>query len=83
MNVIFKVVVSRNRHSVKGFYCGPPWNWGWFPKILNPKLMLSMENTMVAMVITVKPVLRDHCHYRPPVLNDHTFLAEGPTFQYN
>ncbi len=31
---------------------------------------------------TVKPVLRDHCHERPPVLTDHTFLAEGP-FQYN
>ncbi len=30
---------------------------------------------------TVKPVLRDHCHERPPVLTDHTFSAEGPTFQ--
>ncbi len=30
---------------------------------------------------TVKPVLRDHCHETPPVLKDHTFLAEGPTFQ--
>ncbi len=25
----------------------------------------------------------DHCHERPPVLIDQTFLAEGPTFQYN
>ena len=36
--------------------------------------------------VIVKPVLRDqsdHCHERPPVLTDHTFLAEGPTFQYN
>ncbi len=32
---------------------------------------------------TVKLVLRDHCHDRPPVLKDHTFLVEGPTFQYN
>ncbi len=32
---------------------------------------------------TVKPVLRDHCHARPPVLTDHTMLAEGPIFQYN
>ncbi len=32
---------------------------------------------------TVKPVLRDHCHERPPALKDHTFLAEEPTFQYN
>ncbi len=32
---------------------------------------------------TVKLVLRDHCHERPPVLTDHAFLAEGPTFQYN
>ncbi len=31
----------------------------------------------------MKPVLRDHCHERPPVLTDPTFLAEGPTFQYN
>ncbi len=32
---------------------------------------------------TVKPVLRDHCQERPTVLTDHTFLAEGPTIQYN
>ncbi len=30
----------------------------------------------------VKPVLRDHCHERPPILTDHAFSAEGPTFQY-
>ncbi len=30
----------------------------------------------------MKAVLRDHCHERPPVLTDHTFLAEGPTFPY-
>ncbi len=32
---------------------------------------------------TVKPVLRNCCHERQPVLTDNTFLAEGPTFQYN
>ncbi len=31
--------------------------------------------------ITVKPVLRDHCHERPPVLKDHKCFAESPTFQ--
>ncbi len=31
----------------------------------------------------VEPVFRDHCHERPPGLKYHTFLAEGPTFQYN
>ena len=34
-------------------------------------------------VRTVKPVLRDDCHERPPVLKDHIFLAEGSTFQCN
>ncbi len=32
---------------------------------------------------TVKPVLRDHCHERPPVLKDNIIPAEGPTFQCN
>ncbi len=32
---------------------------------------------------TVKPVLRDHCHERPPVLKDHIFLVEGHTFQHS
>ncbi len=32
---------------------------------------------------TVKPVLRDHCHERPPVFTDHTFLAQGTKFQHN
>ena len=26
---------------------------------------------------TVKLVLRDHCHERPPVLRDHTLMANG------
>ena len=46
----------------------------------------SMSNIKASWSInvnTVKPVLRDHCQERPPVLTDHTFLAEGPTIQYN
>ena len=42
-----------------------------------------LQSDVINNVVTVKPVLRDHCHERPPVLKDHTFLAEGPTFQYN
>ncbi len=34
----------------------------------------------VYTVYTVKPVLRDHCHERPPVLKNH-ILAEGCAFQ--
>ncbi len=30
--------------------------------------------------LTVKPVLRDHCHERPSVSTDLAFSAEGPTF---
>ncbi len=32
---------------------------------------------------TVKPILRDHCHDRRPVLTDRAFSAEELTFQYN
>ncbi len=31
---------------------------------------------------TVKPMLKDHCHARPPVMKDH-MPAEGPTRQFN
>ncbi len=30
--------------------------------------------------MTVKPVLRDHCHEKPPVLKDHILLTEVPQF---
>ncbi len=43
----------------------------------------SQRTEVLGRVHTVKPILRDHCHERPPVLKDHIFLAEGPTFQYN
>ncbi len=32
---------------------------------------------------TVEPILRDHCHERPPVLKDDSFLAEVPHFNVN
>ncbi len=44
---------------------------------------LDKESSVNDYMYTVKHVLVDHCHERPPVLTDHTFLAEGPTFQYN
>ncbi len=31
--------------------------------------------------VTVKPVLGHDCHERPPVLKDHKFLIESPTFR--
>ncbi len=34
-----------------------------------------------AVSYTMKPVLKDHCHERPPVLKDYDFLTEGPIFQ--
>ncbi len=41
------------------------------------KLIISDGNT-------VEPVLRFHCHERPPVSRDQIFfMAEGPTFQRN
>ncbi len=43
----------------------------------------NYSNIHPIICYTVKPVLRDHCHDRPPVLKDHTFLAEGPTFKHN
>ncbi len=35
---------------------------------------------LITFFSTVNPVLRDHCHERPPVLKDQVFLTEGPTF---
>ena len=46
-------------------------------------LDLCMQGVSLPIFTTVKPVLRDHGHERPAVLTDHTFLVEGPTFQYN
>ncbi len=31
--------------------------------------------------LTVKSILRDHCHKRPPVMKDRIFLAVSPTRQ--
>ncbi len=44
---------------------------------------MPRERSACKTTYTVKPVLRDHCHERPPVLTDHAFSVEGSTFQYN
>ncbi len=63
---------------------GTSWGLHW---IQTPDTLLDgtqpYSASCLKYVNTVKPVLRDHCHERPPVLKDHTFLAEGPTFQDN
>ncbi len=40
-----------------------------------------IEDYHYTYTCTVKPIMRDHCHERPPVLKDHQFLTESPTFQ--
>ncbi len=42
---------------------------------------LKKVNSAIIFAGTVKPVLKDHCHKRPPVLKDHKCFAESPTFQ--
>ncbi len=42
-----------------------------------------LVNRMDQFACTVKPILRDHLHERPPALKDNAFLQEGPTFQCN
>ena len=54
-----------------------------FGTILVSGVMLQVLFYYATSIYTVKPVLRDHCHERPPVLKDNKFLAEGPKFQYN
>ncbi len=54
-----------------------------FGTILVSGVMLLVLFYYATLIYTVKPVLRDHCHERPPVLKDNKFLAEGPKFQYN
>ncbi len=51
-------------------------------KLADYKLNEEEQAGLVAVIdlTTVKPVLRNHCHERPPVLKDRTFLAERPTF---
>ena len=52
--------------------------WAWFSI-----KTVSKRFVMIPISSTVKPVLRDHYHDRPPVLTGHTFEAERRTFQYN
>ncbi len=54
----------------------------------HPRIKITLDSTKCGLnpqvlLHTVKPVLRDHCQERPPVLKDPIFLAEGPTFQCN
>ncbi len=45
------------------------------------RLQIFVDTAPIVVIhCTVKPILRDHGHKRPPVLKDHTFFAEGPTF---
>ncbi len=41
----------------------------------------TIERTQISAACTVKAVLKDRCHERPPVLKDQIFLAESHTFQ--
>ncbi len=47
-----------------------------------PSCSHNLTRYVVARLNTVKPVLKEDYHKRPPVLKDHIFMAEGPTFQY-
>ena len=44
---------------------------------------LMTQITVFTIPYTVKPVLIDHCHERPPVLKEPIFLVESPIFQCN
>ncbi len=49
--------------------------------------MLQYRNLHICMIYvyvgTVKPVMRDYCHERPPVLNNNIFPGKGLIFQCN
>ncbi len=44
-----------------------------------PVKLLMVSQWSLHSTCTVKPVLRDHCHERQPVLKDPIFLAKVPT----
>ncbi len=61
----------------------------WNRKLIN-QISYQLANlrqdgnwAQICLYCTVKSVLRDHCHERQPVLEDHIFMAEGPAFQCN
>ncbi len=63
----------------------PRWHHAQQPDILLqlPEILTSKNSKLRTSTLnTMGPALRDYCHVRPPVLNDHTLLA-GPTFQCN
>ncbi len=64
-------------HLKTSFLCRPVTIW------INWYILSNKHGNVPVKSSTVKPVLRDHCHERPPFLTDHTFLAERSTFQYN
>ncbi len=52
----------------------------WIHLCHDANIFLVQEGLLLlAKTNKVKPVLRDQCHERPPVMKDHTFLAEGRT----
>ena len=56
------------------------WSKGSSPVLDLPGLFPGLYHA--PPVYTVKTVLRDHCHERPPVLKDQILQAECPIFQY-
>ncbi len=51
--------------------------------VLQDRWFLKALVSQYAFHPTVEPILRGHCHERPPVFKDQIFLAEGATFQCN
>ncbi len=49
--------------------------------VANVRVMKAVMSNVTAD--TMKPVLRDHCNDSPPLLEDHTFWADGRIFQCN
>ncbi len=50
-------------------------------KVIRQFLLGTTISLNQYFLYTVKPVLRDHCDERPPVLKDHQFWAQSLTFQ--
>ena len=62
-----------------------PISQTWFMIYMYSRLSVLRPTTTVCkwslmQCYTVKPILKDHCHERPPIMKDQIFLAEGQTF---
>ncbi len=57
------------------------WLHYYLPDKAFPASVLS--SVLCCLCHTVKPVLMDHCHERPPVLKDQIFLTKIPRFHCN